>query len=224
MTLRSIKRQTYPSVEIIVVDRFSRDGTPYIASMFGARLIQADTERAEAKNIGLKAAKGQYVLFLDSDMELTPTVIRQCVELMEGDSAVSAVVIPEITLGNSQVAKIKRYERLNYENTYIESPCFYRKDLATQAGGFDPEVVFYEEATLPYEIEKMGYRKARAKSYTLHHEEDFSLTELIRKRYYAHTLKHTLQDIENTPTCSLTLAIGSVSFSKEVSGSIRIWH
>jgi GT2 family glycosyltransferase len=123
-------------------------------------------------------------------MELTPTVIQEYVELMEGDSAVSAVVIPEITLGNSQVAKIRRYERLNYENTYIESPCFYRKDLATQAGGFDPEVVFYEEATLPYEIEKMGHRKVKAESYILHHEEDFSLTELIRKRYfYAHTLK-----------------------------------
>jgi len=190
LTLQSIKRQTYPSVEIIVVDRFSRDGTPHIASRFGAHVIQADTERAEAKNIGLKAAKGQYVLFLDSDMELTPTVIQECVELMEGDSAIGAVVISEITLGNSLVAKIRRYERLNYENTYIELPRFYRKDLAIQAGGFDPEVVFYEEATLAYKIEKMGYRKVRAKSYILHHEEDLSLTELIRKSYYyAHTLK-----------------------------------
>ena len=106
LTLRSIKRQTYPSVEIIVVERFSRDGTPYIASMFGARLIQADTERAEAKNIALKAAKGQYVLFLNSDMELTPTVIQVCVKLMEGNFAIGAVVKPEITVGNSLVAKI----------------------------------------------------------------------------------------------------------------------
>jgi glycosyltransferase involved in cell wall biosynthesis len=190
LTLRSIKRQTYPSVEIIVVDRFSRDGTPHIASRFGAHVIQADTERAEARNIGLKAAKGQYVLFLDSDMELTPTVIHECVELMEKNSAIGAVVIPEITVGNSLVAKIRRYERLHYENTYIESPRFYRKDLAIQAGGFDPAVVFYEEATLAYKIEKMGYRRVRTKSYILHHEKDLSLTELIRKRYYyANTLK-----------------------------------
>jgi glycosyltransferase involved in cell wall biosynthesis len=57
MALRSIKRQTYPSIEIIIVDKYSRDSTPHIASRFGARLIQADTDRAEAKNIGLKAAK-----------------------------------------------------------------------------------------------------------------------------------------------------------------------
>ncbi|MFZ8811271.1 MAG: glycosyltransferase family A protein [Pyrobaculum sp.] len=93
--LRSIKRQTYSSVEIIVVDRYSRGGIPYIVSRFGTHVIQADTERAEAKNIELKAAKGQYVLFLNSDMELTPTVIEKCVKLMEENSAIGAVVIPE---------------------------------------------------------------------------------------------------------------------------------
>jgi glycosyltransferase involved in cell wall biosynthesis len=190
LTLRSIKRQTYPSVEIIVVDRFSRDGTPDIASRFGAHIIQADTERAEAKNIGLKAAKGKYVLFLDSDMELTPMVIQECVELLRRSSAIGMVVIPKLTVGNSLVAKIRRYERLHYENTYIESSRFYRKDLAIEASGFDSAVVFYEEATLAYKIEKMGYRRARAKSYILHHEEDLSLMDLIRKRYYyAKTLK-----------------------------------
>jgi len=161
LALRSIKRQTHPSVEIIVVDRYSRDGTPYIVSRFGAHVIQADTERAEAKNIGLKAAKGQYVLFLNSDMELTPTVIQECVKLMEGNFAIGAVVKPEITVGNSLVAKIRRYERLHYENTYIESPRFYRKGPAIQAGGLDPEVVFYEETTFAY---KIGYRKVEAKS------------------------------------------------------------
>ena len=101
-------------------------------------------------------------------MEPTPTVIQVCVELMEGNSTIGAVVIPEITVGNSLVAKIRRYERLHYENTYIESPSFYRKDLAIQAGGFDPAIVLYEEATLTYKDRKMGYRRVRAESYILH--------------------------------------------------------
>lgn len=47
------------------------------------------------------------MLFLNSDMELTPTVIEKCVKLMEENSAIGAVVIPEITVGNSLVAKIR---------------------------------------------------------------------------------------------------------------------
>ena len=87
-------------------------------------------------------------------MELTPTVIQECVKLMEGSPTIGAVVIPEITVGNSLVAKIRSFERLHYENTYIESPRFYRKGPAIQAGGFDPEIVFYEEATFAYKIEE----------------------------------------------------------------------
>jgi GT2 family glycosyltransferase len=47
------------------------------------------------------------VLFLNSDTELKPTVIEECVKLMEGNSAIGAVVIPEIKVGNSLVAKIR---------------------------------------------------------------------------------------------------------------------
>ena len=39
LALRSIEIQTYPSVEIIVVDRYSRSGIPYVVSMFGAHVI-----------------------------------------------------------------------------------------------------------------------------------------------------------------------------------------
>jgi len=182
--LVSIKKQTYRNIEIIVVDRYSEDDTVRLASKFGAHVLQAETERAQAKNIGLSNAKGKYVLFLDSDMELTPTVVQECVNVAERDHTVAAVVIPEITTGNSLVARIRRYERYWYQNTYVESPRFYRRDLALQAGGFDPTVIFYEEATLAYKLEKMGYRKARIKSYILHHEENLSLKDLLRKRYY----------------------------------------
>jgi len=184
IALRSIKTQRYHNIEIIIVDRFSEDSTPDIATRFGARVIQADAERAEAKNIGLKAAKGQYVLFLDSDMELTPAVIQECVDTTESDPSIGAIIIPELTVGSTWPAKIRRYERQYYQNTYIESPRFYRRDLALQAGGFDPTVVFYEEATLVYKLEKKGYKKARIKSYILHHEEDLSFKQLIRKKYY----------------------------------------
>ena len=72
-----------------------------------------------------------------------------------------------------------------YAGTPIESPRFFKRDIALRAGGFDEEIVFYEEATLPIRIKKLGYNvRVRINPYILHYEEDFSLTKWLRKKYY----------------------------------------
>ena len=69
--------------------------------------------------------------------------------------------------------------------TAIESSRFFRRDLALKVGGFDKDVVFYEEAILPHKIEELGYNvRARINAYILHHEENLTLGNLPRKRYY----------------------------------------
>lgn len=47
--LRSISRQTYPNIEVIVVDNYSSDGTIEIADKLGAKVFQLKAERAGAK-------------------------------------------------------------------------------------------------------------------------------------------------------------------------------
>jgi glycosyltransferase involved in cell wall biosynthesis len=183
--LKSIKKQTYKNIEVIIVDNFSTDRTVEIAKKHGARIIQASAERAKAKNIGLKLARGEYVLFIDSDMELTPRVIEECVKLAETNPRVGGIIIPERTVGNNYWAKVRDHERRFYQGTPIESPRFFRKKLALKAGGYDEEIIFYEEATLPIKIQRLGYHiHARIKSYILHHEENFTLKRWIQKKYY----------------------------------------
>ena len=97
--LKSIRRQTYRNLEIIVVDKFSKDRTVEIAKRFRAKIIQDYGERARAKNIGLKNAKGKYVSFVDSDMELSKDVVKECVELMEKDDKIGGTIIPERSVG-----------------------------------------------------------------------------------------------------------------------------
>jgi len=189
--LESIKRQSYKNIEIIVVDRFSKDRTVEIAKRYGAKVIQIYGERTRAKNIGLKQAQGKYVLFIDSDMELTPTVVEECVRLAESDPRIVGIIIPERSKGNSFWVRIRDFERSFYMETPIESPRFFRRDLALGVGGFDEDIVFYEEATLPYKIEKLGFNvRARIKSIIIHNEENFNLRKwLLKKYYYGKTLK-----------------------------------
>ena len=185
LCLESIRRQTYRNIEVIVADNCSTDRTVEIAKRYGAKVIQVHGERARAKNVGLRTARGKYVLFIDSDMELTPKVIKECVKLAESDPRIAGVIIPERSVGNNYWAKVRDFERSFYAGTPIESPRFFRRDLALEAGGFDEDIVFYEEATLPIKIEKLGYNvRARVSSYILHHEENFSLMKWLKKKYY----------------------------------------
>jgi glycosyltransferase involved in cell wall biosynthesis len=78
--LESIIKQTYREIEIIVVDNYSSDNTVKMAKSFNSKVIISSSERSAARNLGAKLAKGEYLLFIDSDMKLTKNVVKQCVE------------------------------------------------------------------------------------------------------------------------------------------------
>ncbi len=184
-TLESIDSQTYSNIEVLLIDNYSSDETPQLAKEYNARLILLRGERTRAKNYGARIASGEYVLFIDSDMVLEPKVVEECVYVAESDSRIAGVIIPEKTIGDSVWSKIRAYERRFYENTIIESPRFFRRDLVLKVSGFDEDIIFYEESTLPYKLEKLGYNvRARISSYILHYEYDFSLIKWLKKKYY----------------------------------------
>ena len=183
--LKSIRNQTYKNIEIIVVDKNSRDKTVDIAKNYNAKVFQLNVERAEAKNFGLKNATGKYIFFVDSDMELTRDVIRECVDLIESNEKIGGVIIPEKSVGKSFWVKVRDFERSFYVGTEAESARFFRRDLAEEVGGFDEDIVFFEESTLPQKIGRLGYNvRARISANILHHEEDFSLPRWLRKKFY----------------------------------------
>jgi len=61
--------------EIIVIDGGSVDATVAIAKKFGAKIITETTNNfAEKRNIGLRAAKGEWVLYVDTDERVSPSL------------------------------------------------------------------------------------------------------------------------------------------------------
>lgn len=68
--LDSIFGQDYQPTEIIVVDDGSTDGTAGVAARYGDAvtcIAQANAGPAVARNTGIKAAKGEFIAFLDAD-------------------------------------------------------------------------------------------------------------------------------------------------------------
>lgn len=73
--LDSIKKQNFDDYEIIIADANSTDRTREIAEEYGCIIVDGGMP-AVGRNNGAKVAKGDYLLFLDSDLKLTDDYLR----------------------------------------------------------------------------------------------------------------------------------------------------
>ena len=85
--IESVRRQTYAHFEIIVVDDGSTDDTATVAARHaGVRCIRKKNGGlAAARNTGLRASAGDYVVFLDADDRLLPDAFEVGVSCLDAD-------------------------------------------------------------------------------------------------------------------------------------------
>lgn len=181
--LQSTKDQTYSNIEIIVVDNNSTDKTKDIAREYTSKVFDKGPERSAQRNLGVSKAKGEYVVILDADMELTPRVIEDCIETLEKEN-LKALVIPEKTVGEGFISNVRKFEREMYMGDLtIEVARFFDKKIFNEFGGYDLALTGPEDYDLPYRISKK-YKIGRAHEYLYHHEAALTLPTLLQKRYY----------------------------------------
>ncbi len=88
-TLQSIFEQTFTDYEVIVVDNKSTDNSIEVLSKYVSKeqivLIQNDKnyERAKSRNVGMKAAKGDFLTFLDSDDFMYPDNLHDAYDFIQ---------------------------------------------------------------------------------------------------------------------------------------------
>lgn len=180
--LMSIREQTYRKVEVIVVDGSSTDDTVRIAELYGSRVIQTRHERSASRNLGVAMSQGATVLFVDSDMRLSRTLIEECVQLIQ--MGFDALVIPEASIGEGFWAKCRALEKECYVgDVSIEAPRAFDKQTFIELGGYDNQLVGGEDWDLSERCKqaRLSIGRANAKLYHKGHE---PISRAVAKKFY----------------------------------------
>ena len=115
--IRSVLNQTCDDYEVIVVDDGSTDRTRRIVREFGRQvryIRQPNRGPSEARNTGIRAARGRYVAFLDSDDVFLPKKLEENKSFLERNPQCNFLYswYYDVRGGRRRLRKGKQYEDL----------------------------------------------------------------------------------------------------------------
>lgn len=132
--IESALDQSYPSVETIVVDDGSTDGSGELARSFGSRVAvvrKANGGLSSARNFGIDVAQGDYITFLDADDILMPEFVTKTAALLDTDPTITWVYVQLQHFGReSGVSEFPEFEveRLT-EGNYLRATALLRSGV-----------------------------------------------------------------------------------------------
>ncbi len=154
--VRSVTEQVFQDFEIIIVNDGSTDNTEQVAEMLVQKypdniikiINQKNMGVSAARNAGIKASSGKYILPLDADDMLHPDMLLRTTGLLD--------TYPEVGIAYTDVQKFGKLEeywqswdwdlnRLCFQNI-LPYCSLYRREVWDTAGGYKERIIFgYED-------------------------------------------------------------------------------
>lgn len=204
--LNSVLNSDYDNFEVVLVDNASTDGSvELIESIFGAnrkiRIIRnkENTFFTGGNNIGIREAKGEYIIVLNNDTEVDPKWLRE-IALVMGDEEIGAAQ-PKIRIFNQNPAKIdyagatidkygfaKGFGSGEIDNGQFDDvgDIFYaggtamilKRKVLDEVGIFDERFgMHWEDADLSWRIRLKGYRIVLIPKALVYHKGSLSMSK-----------------------------------------------
>lgn len=158
-SIRSVQVQTHDDWELVIIDDGSTDDTevkiqPFLEDPRIQYYYQSNQGVGAARNLGIKKAQGEYILFLDSDDSLENNVIESLelfgytnFDLINWDTyKINEEGRKKVTPQN--LGPLYNYNKL----TFLAGSICYKKILLNRVGGYDPNLKFGENYELGLRI------------------------------------------------------------------------
>jgi len=167
--VKSVKRQTYRNIELLVINR-------------------EDLTATEARNLGIKQAKGEYIAFLDDDDEWLPAKTAKQVKLLEKykNTHLCITWIEDHRFGKPYIDKypeildqkqILKLMRLSSTSSYM-----IRKSILDKSGGFDTNLLSAHEYDLAIRISQFGPIRCIPETLVIQHSSQQQITKDFKKK------------------------------------------
>lgn len=226
--LDSLSNQSHKDFEVIVVDDFSGDRTCQIARSYRCELITLSKNHGPAycRNAGVKRARGEILVFTDSDCCVDRNWLATIYEHYSQNDIETImgriVLTPSSVLGNSISAlgfpaggslgfdRIWKVDQNGFTNSLSTCNCAVKKTIFRAVGGFDVSFPFPggEDSLFAYELRKLNYRIKYCPDVLVYHRSRDSFLDFVKWQFKR--------------------GVSSYIFSTKVSGkknflSLRLW-
>lgn len=209
--LSSLQNITYPNIEVLVIDNASDDDPQIIRQRFPNVVLVLNPINygfAAGNNFGLMRAKGEYVLLLNNDTEVTKGFLEPLVNKLKSDNLIGAVSPKIRYFYDPKIIQYAGYTPMNYitmrnfaighretdmgqhdqdrETNYAHGaamlvPMKVVKELGLMSYIF---FLYYEEADWCERIKRAGYKICYVHNSLVLHKESVSTGKLSNLKIY----------------------------------------
>ncbi len=160
LTLDSIRKQSLPDYEIVIVTNGCTDKTEELVKKQKDSKIRnfslPKPNVSVARNAGALNAQGDILVFLDADTQLVPDSLQKIKEKFTEKYAVAT------TLAKADSQKISHQLAVSFKNAYLQlyqgcsGALICRKKDFQNVGGYNPEIIVREHRKLILQLKELG--------------------------------------------------------------------